>query len=46
MKQLAAKGRAIYDETLKSLLEPEYNGSKGSVVAIHLDTGEYEAPMG
>jgi hypothetical protein len=39
MEQLSAKGRAIYDQTLKAILEPHYNGQK---VAIHLDSGDYE----
>lgn len=39
MEQLSAKGRAIYDQTLKAVLEPQYNGQ---VVAIHLDSGDYE----
>ena len=38
MERLSAKGRAIYDEKLKPVLEPEHNGQ---VVAIHLDTGDY-----
>ena len=36
--RLCAIGRAIYDNTLKAILEPEYNGR---MVAIHLDTGDY-----
>ncbi len=39
MEMLSAKGRAIYDQTLKAILEPQYNGQ---VVAIHLDTEDYE----
>lgn len=39
LERLSAKGRAIYDQTLKAVLEPRYNGQ---VVAIHLDTGNYE----
>ena len=39
MEMLSAKGRAIYDQTLKAILEPHYNGQK---VAIHLDSGDYE----
>ncbi len=39
MEQLSAKGRAIYDQTLKAILEPQYNGQE---VAIHLDSGDYE----
>ncbi len=37
--RLCAIGRAIYDNKLKAMLEPEYNGK---IVAIHLDTGDYE----
>ena len=33
-----ARGQAIYDERLKSVLEPAHNGQS---VAIHLDTGDY-----
>ena len=40
MKQLSVKDRAIYDNKLKSVLEPQFNGQ---VAAIHLDTGDYEA---
>ena len=32
------RGQAIYDETLKSVLEPTRNGE---VVAIHLSSGDY-----
>ena len=39
MDQLSARGWAIYDQTLKAILEPQYNGQ---VVAIHLDSGDYE----
>jgi len=39
MEQLSARGRAIYDQTLKAVLEPQYNGQE---VAIHLDSGDYE----
>jgi hypothetical protein len=39
MEQLSARGHAIYDNTLKAILEPQYNGQE---VAIHLDTGDYE----
>ncbi len=39
MEQLSAKGRAIYDQTLKAILEPQYDGQE---VAIHLDSGDYE----
>ena len=37
--RLCEIGRAIYDDTLKAILEPEYNGK---VVAIRLDAGDYE----
>ena len=36
---LSAKGQAIYDQTLKAFLEPQYNGK---IVAIHLDSEDYE----
>ena len=39
MARLCENGRDIYDSKLKAILEPEYNGK---VVAIHLDTGDYE----
>ena len=39
LEQLSKRGWAIYDEKLKSILEPEFNGK---IVAIHLDTGDYE----
>lgn len=39
MDRLSAKGSAIYDQTLRAILEPRYNGQ---VVAIHLDSGDYE----
>lgn len=39
LELLSAKGNAIYDQTLKALLEPRYNGQ---IVAIHLDSGDYE----
>lgn len=38
MDRLSAKGSAIYDQTLKAILEPQYNGQE---VAIHLETGDY-----
>lgn len=34
----AQRGSRIYEESLKTLLEPEHNGK---AVAIHVDTGEY-----
>jgi len=37
--RLCAIGRTIYETQLKAVLEPEYNGK---VVAIHIDTGDYE----
>ena len=37
--RLSARGNAIYEEHLKALLEPRYNGQ---VVAIHPDSGDYE----
>ena len=39
LELLSAKGNAIYDQTLKAILEPRYNGYE---VAIHLDSGDYE----
>ncbi len=39
MELLSAKGHAIYDQKLKAILEPKYNGQE---VAIHLDSGDYE----
>ena len=39
LDRLSHIGHAIYDEKLKAILEPEYNGQ---FVAIHLDTGDYE----
>lgn len=35
---VARRGRALYDEKLKAVLEPEHNGR---AVAIHVDSGEY-----
>jgi len=39
LEELSKAGRAIYEERLKSQLEPELNGK---VVAIHIETGDYE----
>lgn len=39
LERLSAQGRAIYDEKLKTILEPHYNGQ---IVAIHPDSGDYE----
>ena len=39
LEHLANKGQSIYDERIKPLVEPDYNGQ---FVAIHLDTGDYE----
>jgi hypothetical protein len=39
VEKLSEAGRAIYNEKLRPLLEPEHNGQE---VAIHLDTGDYE----
>jgi hypothetical protein len=36
--RLADRGWEIYEDQLKPLLEPAYNGQ---TVAIHLDTGDY-----
>ena len=38
LERLSRRGRALYDETLKPLLEPEHSGQ---TVAIHLDSGDY-----
>lgn len=38
LSPLAEQGRAIYEERLKPLLEPDQNGR---AVAIHVDTGDY-----
>ncbi|MGI4792066.1 MAG: hypothetical protein ACRYFS_24855 [Janthinobacterium lividum] len=39
MEQLSQRGWWIYEEKLKPILEPQDNGK---VVAIHLDSGDYE----
>ncbi len=39
LDQISARGWAIYEEKLKAILEPEHNGQ---IVAIHLDSGDYE----
>lgn len=36
---LAARGRAIYEERIRSTVEPEH---MGEFLAINVDTGEYE----
>ncbi len=36
---LTNRGLAIYEENLKSILEPEFDNK---YVAIHVDTGDYE----
>jgi hypothetical protein len=36
---IVARGQKIYDEKLRSILEPEHNGK---YVVIDVDTGEYE----
>src|SRR5665213_1674920 len=38
INRLSARDSAIYDQTLKAILEREYNGQE---VAIHLETGDY-----
>jgi hypothetical protein len=38
LSELSKRGLAIYEEKLKTILEPEYNGQ---VVAIHVDSGDY-----
>ncbi len=39
MDRLSTMGRALYNEKLKAILKPEFNGQD---VAIHLNTGGYE----
>lgn len=39
LTDLSRLGLAIYDQKLKSLLEPEYDNQ---FVAIHVDSGDYE----
>lgn len=39
LTDLSRLGLAIYDQNLKSLLEPEYDNQ---FVAIHVDSGDYE----
>jgi hypothetical protein len=38
LSPLAEQGRAIYEGTLKALLEPVHDGE---AVAIHVDSGDY-----
>jgi hypothetical protein len=38
LSDVARRGLALYDEKLKSVLEPEQNGR---AIALHVDTGEY-----
>lgn len=38
LSEAAQKGLTLYQEKLKTLLEPEQNGR---AVALHVDTGEY-----
>ena len=38
LDEVSRRGLALYDEKLRSLLEPEHGGE---VVAIHVDTGDY-----
>lgn len=37
LEQLFAQSGAIYEETLKAILEPQHNGQ---IVAIHPDSGD------
>ena len=37
-REIGRKGRAIYDEKLKAVLEPEHNNE---FVVIHVDNGDY-----
>lgn len=39
LAELSERGMAIYEKNLKAVLEPQHDGE---VVAVHLDTGEYE----
>jgi hypothetical protein len=39
LERITDAGYTIYNEKLKDILEPKYNGQ---VVAIHIDTGDYE----
>lgn len=39
IEQWSAKAHGIYDDTLKAILEPQFNGQ---IVAIHPDSGDYE----
>ena len=38
LKELLELGMAIYENKLKAILEPQFNGK---FVAIHVDTGDY-----
>jgi ferredoxin len=38
-EEVAARGRAIYEEQIRSRVEPEH---EGEFVVIDVDTGEYE----
>lgn len=39
LEKLSAQGHAIYNNTLRTILEPQFNGQ---TVAIHPDSGDYE----
>ena len=39
LSELSRRGLAFYEEKLRAVLEPEHNGK---VVAIHVDSGDYE----
>lgn len=39
LDELAERGRKLYDEKIKPLVEPMHNGR---YIAVHLDTGDYE----
>jgi hypothetical protein len=43
LEEVSRIGEAIYNERLRSFLEPQYNGQ---YVAVHLDTGDYEVGRG
>lgn len=38
-EEVAARGRAIYEERIRTQVEPEHNGK---FVVIDIETGEYE----
>ncbi len=38
LDEMSQRGFALYNERLKSVLEPEFNGQ---IVAVHMNSGEY-----